>query len=181
MTPPEGPGNETDLSTQQTETQEKAWLSRPHAEPLRPQDHQCAAQQGKEKTLGLKVTVSRRPAGLSGAGFSARHRLKDKAAFRAVFSSGRRIPAAQFVFLFRPNDQDIARLGLAVPKRHIKHAVKRNRIKRVLRESFRLKQAEFRGLDLVILVRRPLTHINKHNFDRLLEGCRRKIQCARQS
>lgn len=127
------------------------------------------------------MTVSRRPvslAGLSGAGFSSRNRLKDKAAFQAVFSSGRRIPAAQFVFLCRPNDRDVARLGLAVPKRHIKHAVKRNRIKRVLREGFRLKQAGFRGLDLVILVRRPLTHINKNSFDRLLEDCRRKIRCA---
>ena len=130
------------------------------------------------------MTVSRGAASaavLPRTGFGPRNRLRDKAAFQAVFSSKWRISAAQFVFLFKQNGLDVARLGLAVPKRHVKQAVRRNRIKRVLRESFRLRQAEFRGFDLVILVRRPLNNINKNKFDFILKESRRKIRCAHQS
>ena len=46
---------------------------------------------------------------------------------------------------------DIARLGLAVSKKHCRQATGRNRIKRVVRESFRQNQAEIAGLDIVVI------------------------------
>ena len=46
-----------------------------------------------------------------------------------------------------------ARLGLAVAKKHVRRAVDRNRIKRLLRESFRHHQQQLKGLDLVVLVK----------------------------
>lgn len=48
-----------------------------------------------------------------------------------------------------PNGLDHARLGLIVPKRVVADAVGRNRIKRLLREGFRLRRDEFSGLDIV--------------------------------
>ena len=51
--------------------------------------------------------------------------------------------------LAAPNGQDHARLGLIVPKKIIATAVGRNRIKRLLREAFRLNQAELAGLDVI--------------------------------
>ncbi len=48
-----------------------------------------------------------------------------------------------------PNGQEFPRLGLIVPKKIISTAVGRNRIKRLLREWFRLHQGGFPGIDVI--------------------------------
>lgn len=56
-----------------------------------------------------------------------------------------------FTVLSRQNNVDHARLGLAVSKKHCRRAVARNRIKRIVRESFRRAQRELAGLDIVVI------------------------------
>jgi len=56
-----------------------------------------------------------------------------------------------FTVLYRSNEQEISRLGLAIAKKHCKQATGRNRIKRVVRESFRQHQAELAGLYIVVM------------------------------
>lgn len=46
-----------------------------------------------------------------------------------------------------------ARLGLAVSKKQARHAVDRNRLKRLIRESFRLYRHSLPQLDIVVMVR----------------------------
>ena len=46
---------------------------------------------------------------------------------------------------------ETSRLGLAISKKHCRKATARNRIKRVIRESFRHHQAELQGLDIVVI------------------------------
>lgn len=48
---------------------------------------------------------------------------------------------------------DYARLGLAVSKRKARLAVQRNRLKRLIRESFRVNQQRLSGLDIVVIPR----------------------------
>ena len=55
--------------------------------------------------------------------------------------------------LARQNELSYARLGLAISKRIIKTAVGRNRVKRLVRESFRQHQQELGGLDIVVMAR----------------------------
>jgi ribonuclease P protein component len=50
----------------------------------------------------------------------------------------------------RPSGLAYPRLGLVVPKKVLARAVDRNRVKRILREVFRLMQAEISGLDVII-------------------------------
>lgn len=47
-----------------------------------------------------------------------------------------------------------ARLGLAISKRQIRSAAKRNRLKRRIRESFRHHQLDLKGIDIVVMARR---------------------------
>jgi ribonuclease P protein component len=53
----------------------------------------------------------------------------------------------------RANDVALARLGLAVAARIIGGAVRRNRIKRLVRESFRAHQHELPAVDIVVNAR----------------------------
>ena len=59
----------------------------------------------------------------------------------------------------------VPRLGIAAPKRYIKTAVQRNRIKRFIRESFRINQGRLSNKDVVILVRRPVENEHKVRVD----------------
>lgn len=59
------------------------------------------------------------------------------------------------VVLARPNGLNTPRLGLAVSKKHIKTAVQRNRVKRLIRETFRLRQAVLGAFDYVAIARAP--------------------------
>ena len=53
--------------------------------------------------------------------------------------------------LCRESNDEIARLGLAISKKHCRKATARNRIKRATRESFRHHQRQLAGLDIVVI------------------------------
>ena len=73
-----------------------------------------------------------------------------------VLKSGRSTRAQRFVLQSLPNEYQYPRLALVVPKRLVPRAVGRNRIRRLARESFRLRQRELGGRDVVIrLTRAP--------------------------
>lgn len=76
-------------------------------------------------------------------------RLLAKADFDRAFQGGTRI-GGQFFRLLAVIEPDApARLGVALAKRSIPLAVDRNRIRRQLREAFRLRQPELAGRSLV--------------------------------
>ena len=53
----------------------------------------------------------------------------------------------------RLNDQECPRLGLAVASKMAGSSVERNRIRRIVRESFRLHQHELPSVDIVVSAR----------------------------
>lgn len=67
-----------------------------------------------------------------------------------------------FTVLYRDNGIRAPRLGLAVSKKNCRQAVGRNRIKRIVRESFRLNQNRLPGIDIVVLSQ-PGTHKANNN------------------
>ncbi len=73
--------------------------------------------------------------------------------FAALRRGSKRLAAQYFHCEFRPNELDGARLGMAVSKRVSKRAVERNRIRRQIRESFRLRRAEFPACDMLVVAR----------------------------
>jgi ribonuclease P protein component len=82
-------------------------------------------------------------------------RILHAADFGRVFAQPARSSGAFFVLLARPNGLNFPRLGLAVSKKNIKTAVQRNRIKRLIRESFRQRKTTLGGCDYVALARQP--------------------------
>jgi len=83
--------------------------------------------------------------------FRRRSRLADKHSYGRVFRNARRSRDQLFTVLFRSNNAADARLGLAIAKKHCKLATGRNRLKRIVRESFRQHRHDLAGLDLVVL------------------------------
>ena len=68
-----------------------------------------------------------------------------------MFKKATRSRDKWFTVLCRESEKDIARLGLAISKKNCRLAAGRNRIKRVVRESFRQHQAGLAGLDVVVI------------------------------
>lgn len=73
----------------------------------------------------------------------------------------------------RPNGLSHARLGLIVPRRVARHAVARNLYKRLMRETFRLRQHELGPLDLVARLKAACAKDRfRDEFSQLLARCR---------
>ena len=75
--------------------------------------------------------------------FPRQRRLSGSGQFGAVFATPRVSRDRYFKVLGRPNELHYSRLGMAVSKRASKRAVGRNRLIRLIRESFRAHQAQF--------------------------------------
>ena len=84
----------------------------------------------------------------------AYNKLRCSRDFANVFSSHDRSSDGFFLFLAVNNNTELARLGLAVPKKNISKAVERNKIKRLIRESFRLRKERLKGKDIVVFVKK---------------------------
>ncbi len=93
--------------------------------------------------------------------FAKSYRLSCKKDFNFVFDKAERVSDRNFLILFRKQDKSSARLGLAVAKKHAKLAVQRNRIKRVIRESFRAEQSSMPTVDVVVMIRPRATQASK--------------------
>ncbi|PCH57041.1 MAG: ribonuclease P protein component [Legionellales bacterium] len=91
---------------------------------------------------------------MSACGFPKALHLRTQAHFKRVFGSNRCFRTKYWIVLFIPNAYTYPRLGLSVAKKNIPTAVGRNRIKRLIRESFRAQQGALANLDIVIVVRK---------------------------
>ena len=81
----------------------------------------------------------------------ARVRLS-QADFARAYRAGRRAQGGLFAVVVLENGLGRTRLGLSVSKRRLRRAVRRNRVRRVFREAFRLALPELPpGLDVVLI------------------------------
>lgn len=71
----------------------------------------------------------------------------------ARLRSGSRVGSRHLTAQIAANTTGAARLGLAISKRVSKSAVRRNRIKRLARESFRRIRGELPAVDILVIAR----------------------------
>jgi ribonuclease P protein component len=81
------------------------------------------------------------------------HRLRRAADFDRVYRNGRRAGDGLFAVNALANDAGYARLGLSVSERSVGNAVRRNRVRRIVRELFRLRHATLPPADFVVTSR----------------------------
>jgi ribonuclease P protein component len=110
----------------------------------------------------------------------ARLRLRRKRDFDAAYARGRRMSDGLFTVTLISNDTGAPRLGTAVAVRTAGNAVARNRLRRIIRESFRLHQRELPPLDLVVSVRTAAVAANAKALHASLAALWKRVgeQCA---
>jgi len=108
-------------------------------------------------------------------------RLLTASDYERVFQHPQKSSGKALTVLARQSGRESARLGLAIPRKQIRKAVERNRIKRLIRESFRRHQELLRGLDVVVIGRSDLVNKNtqgvfeclQNHWWQVSERCRR--------
>ena len=83
----------------------------------------------------------------------AGQKLRTAAEFERARKGRERHGDAFFQIYCAVNDAGVARLGMAVGTRAIGNAVRRNRLRRLIRESFRMHRQELPALDVFVTAR----------------------------
>lgn len=83
--------------------------------------------------------------------FSRCYRLTEAHEFQQVFARARRSADRFFTILYAAGTHSEARLGFAVARKKFPHAVTRNRLRRIVRESFRHQRTTLGPIDIIIL------------------------------
>ena len=113
--------------------------------------------------------------------FPNQARLTSRSDFSYVFARPSVSKDRSFRVLSRGNGRAECRLGMAVSRKVCKHAAGRNRLKRIIRESFRIHREEIAGKgghDIVVL---PTVHAATICNKALFESLRDHWQKIRHS
>jgi ribonuclease P protein component len=112
--------------------------------------------------------------------FQRRDRLLTPTDFSSVFDENHfRSSHKHALLLARNGEENHSRLGLVVSKKNARLAVDRNRIKRVVRERFRLQRALFSGLDVVVMARAGLDKLANPEIASLFDQLTLSVQRQR--
>ena len=94
-------------------------------------------------------------------------RLKKNSDFQKLFTRGKKIFSPELTVLYLPAKENT--LGLCVSKKHGK-SVKRNRIKRLLREAFRAVLPRLKGSHAFILIPKQAEEYTLAGFEKSLSS-----------
>ena len=107
--------------------------------------------------------------------------MTEPADYQRVFSRCRfKVNDRHLTLLAVANGLEFPRLGLAISRKVARKAVARNRIKRQIRESFRLQQASLGALDIVAVSRPGVGCVERRQFGQAMEKLWNKLvkKCA---
>lgn len=94
-------------------------------------------------------------------GFPKGSRLLTSSHFKAVFDNAQyKISCRHFLMLATDNKVERGRLGMVIAKKHVSKAIHRNRIKRLIRNSFRNTARNLCGIDVVVLARKNASELD---------------------
>ncbi len=118
----------------------------------------------------------------TGEAFPRSARLVKAEDFKQVFQHNRRIADDCLTLLVARSPGTQSRIGFAIARKQIRRAVDRNRIKRLLRESFRRRRQQLPPHDIVVMVRSKILSLTHGQIlDRLEQHWRRVVELCEKS
>lgn len=102
-------------------------------------------------------------------------RLLTPSDFTPVFNNPVVATSPAFTILAIKNTRQTPRLGLTIAKKRVKKAHARNRLKRLIRESFRHKQQQLPDIDIVVMAKSGAEKLENEALFKHLEKLWRKI------
>jgi ribonuclease P protein component len=104
-------------------------------------------------------------------------RLLNAKDYSDVFSSvDIKLSTQYFLCLARKRSSSNPRLGIIVAKKNVRLAVNRNRVKRLLRESFRIHKREIPCYDIVMLAKHSSNNADAEKISKELQYVWRKLK-----
>ncbi|AMA64927.1 Ribonuclease P protein component [Candidatus Arsenophonus lipoptenae] len=100
--------------------------------------------------------------------FSRNLRLLKSSHFDYVFQEPKLVSSSTIIIVGRLNEKGHPRIGFAIAKKNVKLAHERNRIKRLIKEYFRLHQNKFLSMDFVILVKKGIVDLDNQEIIKIL-------------
>jgi len=88
-------------------------------------------------------------------------RITQASDYAHIFQKGKHSQGKYWRLVAAPSGESTPRLGLAISKKAYKRAVDRNLRKRLARETFRLQQAQFGNLDMIVMAKKSPLIDNK--------------------
>lgn len=155
---------------QQYKDEANPWISRPYGHQGRPGRPQQKTGEGKKETDGIIPMGGPRGGRVSpGKGavrdgslkprpesFGKEERVRKRQDYLRIYEQGARRYSQRFTIITCRNPTGIRRLGMTVSKK-AGNAVQRNRIKRILREFFRLNKSRLPAAqDIVIIAKKGI-------------------------
>ena len=180
--------HEAHLSTEQGPPRQNSRVPCTHGDPEWPQYPGAPSRQGAQEADPLialrcesQVVTARQSN--SRLKMPAARRLRRKVDFETTYRRGRRLGDALFSLAITLDTGQPARLGMSVGIKMAGSAVGRNRIRRVVRESFRLAQHELPPVDIVVTARAPTRAASNERLRESLTALwsRAISQCAASS
>ncbi|HRJ51926.1 MAG TPA: ribonuclease P protein component [Candidatus Thiothrix moscowensis] len=107
---------------------------------------------------------------LAAGGFPRCVRLTRGVEFQRVFQHGKRLHANGLNARAAANSLGFPRLGMAIAKKALRRAHERNRIRRLIRESFRQHLSQLPAVDLVVMCRSDVLTMSNSELFQQLEG-----------
>ena len=102
-------------------------------------------------------------------------KLRYKQHFDKVFANRKRLSSLRFLAYYRKSDLSYSRIGVMCAKRNVRSAVERNRIRRVLKEQFRLNQHDLPAVDLVFVAKKEAGKANNNELRTCIDKLLTKI------
>lgn len=93
----------------------------------------------------------------SDSSFPAKFKIKTSRDFRNILAEGTKTHSKNFILYVKPNSLGFPRLGVSVGKKASPSSVRRNRMKRVLREVFRKNKPAFSSNDIVFVIKNDVS------------------------
>ena len=108
--------------------------------------------------------------------FGKPKRLLNAGDFTPVFNKADiKVSHQHILFLARKNHGIESRLGLVIAKKNVRLAVQRNRIKRIIREYFRLHPVS-QEIDIIVLARKGLGTLDNATLHQLIDQQWRRLE-----